>query len=41
MVDSDQINAVQKANIFEMTENDLENFSLGKYDAKPYADMKM
>ena len=41
VVDNDQSNTIQKANIFEMTENDLENFTLGKYDAKPYADVKM
>lgn len=41
VVDPEQNNMVQKANIFEMTENDLENFTLGKFDAKPYADLKM
>lgn len=39
--DADQSTAVQKMNIFEMTENDLENFTLGQLGKGQYADAKM
>lgn len=38
--DAEASGLVQKANIFEMTEGDLENFTQGKFDPRMQADTK-